>query len=252
VSHSTATPSPPKVLDKKSDIYIDSQAISQAKVNVPNNLMKMQFMSLDDLQKKEEKIPWDWTKGLTNIEQLKYASERALAGDNRWARIMAIMARPPYANKDDWYQEGKFGRKFPPDISDNRLDWQKLAADRGDAQSQIDYWQSVKAISTSTKNQNVSSGELEKLQANARQYMQTAMDNGVADAYYFVSAAYRDGKMGLEQNVIKSHACLIQLERMYSTPETRQLLEYSARRLRAGELSQAIQFANDPLSCRIS
>jgi hypothetical protein len=226
------------------------QGIAVDKEAAKNQVLK--FSSLEDLLEKEEKIPWDWSKGMSNAEELKHASERALAGDNRWARIMATMARPPYANKDDWYQEGKFGRKFPSNVSDNRLDWQKIAADRGDVHSQIGYWQTVSAIQLITDKKNIPSQEVTQLQANARQYMQAAMDNGVADAYSYAAAAYRDGKMGLQQNAIKAHACLIMLERQYSTEETKQLLEYSASRLRTGELSEAEAFANDPASCRIN
>jgi hypothetical protein len=208
--------------------------------------------SVEELENKEEKIPWDWTKNVKLADEAAFASKKALEGDNRWAREMAKMSHPPYSNQMDMANKGKFGVPFPPRVSNNRLDWYKLAAERNDPKSQVAYWSGVDAISRYADLEKVPKNELVELQANARRYLQVAMDNGVADAYSYAAEAYRDGKMGLQQSAIKAHACLIILERQYSTEETRQLLEYSAGRLRTGELSQAEVFANDPASCKIN
>jgi TPR repeat protein len=211
----------------------------------------MKFSSLEDLKSREEKIPWNWAADVKLADQAMYAATKALDGDNRWARQMAIMAHPPYSNQLEMANRGEFGVPFPPGISKNRLDWYKLAAERGDAESQLAYWNGVDAIPTYADIQKIPQSELERYQANARQYLQSAINNGLADAYNYASVAYRDGKMGLQQSVVKAHACLIVLVNKYPTPETRQLLGYSASRLRSGELAQAIEIASDPLNCSV-
>jgi hypothetical protein len=188
---------------------------------------------------------------MTDAQALAHASKLAMAGDNRWARKMAEMAHPPFSKELELSKKGQFGKQFPPEIPNDQLYWRELAAKRGDAQSQIGYWTTVDAIPRYADTQSLPANALEELQVNARRYMQSAMDAGVADAYSYGSAAYRDGKLGVPKDPIKAHACLVALVNVYAKPETLQLLEASASRLRTGEVSQAQALAADPANCRI-
>lgn len=171
---------------------------------------------------------------------------KAMGGDNEAARRLADVSSASDLGGGKLIEYGS--TSMPEGVVNDRLYWLRLAASRGDVVSQYMFAADVyNAERSAAFSPSVPASLSVSLQSEAVNYLVASAKAGLADAMYLLSRSYRGPFLGLPYDAVRSHAWLIALERNYATPETKQLLDASAKNLRLAELVSARTLATTEL-----
>lgn len=137
---------------------------------------------------------------------------------------------------------------FPSDISENPLDWFRIAVRNGNPEAAVRFASYVALRTQSIAYlgaYDLTPQDAENLNREAVQFLQMAMEKGYVPAYMFAHTALRRGELGLAVDVAKSHACIVLVTKSISHPFFEETLKWSNDNIREAERQRASEFVQN-------